>query len=75
MVDTTSDQCGWRAGGRRLGRVTEKRSKSSQGRSDLGGITLNEVSQTEKDKKRVILLICEIYKTKQMNRRNKRETE
>ena len=55
--------------------MTEKRSKSSQGRSDLGGITLNEVSQTEKDKKRVILLICEIYKTKQMNRRNKRETE
>ena len=55
--------------------MTEKRSKSSQGRSDLGGITLNEVSQTEKDKKRVILLICEIYKTKQMNRRNKTETD
>lgn len=37
---------------------------------DLGGITLNEVSQTEKDNYFMILLICEILK-----RMNQRKTD
>ena len=42
---------------------------------DLEGIMLSEINQSEKDKSCVISLICEMYKTKQMNQHNKTETE
>ena len=38
---------------------------------DLEGITLSEISQTEKDKYRMISLICGIKRAKQMNKQNK----
>ena len=38
---------------------------------DLEGITLREVSKTEKDKYPMISLTCGIEKTKQMNKQNK----
>ena len=37
---------------------------------DWEGIMLSEISQTEKDKYCMILLICGIQKTKQMNNRS-----
>ena len=43
-------------------------------RMDLEGIIQNEISQREKDKYCMILLICGILKTK-MNKHNKTETE
>ena len=43
--------------------------------TDLEGIMLGEISQTEKDKHCMISLICGTYKTKQMNKHNKTETE
>lgn len=39
----------------------------------LEGITLVEISQTEKDKCFMISLICGVYKTKQMSEHNKAE--
>ena len=46
------------------------------GRTSAGleGIMLREISQTEKDKYCMILLIWDTYKTKQMNKQNKSET-
>ena len=41
---------------------------------DLKGIIQNEISQRQKDKYCMILLICGILKTK-MNKHNKTETE
>ena len=42
---------------------------------DLEGIILSEISQTEKDKKQMISLICGLYKIIQMNKHNETETE
>ena len=44
---------------------------------ELGGIMLSEISQKEKDKYRMISLICGIYKTdkiKHMNKPNQTKT-
>ena len=42
--------------------------------TDLEAIMLSEVSQTEKHKYCMISLLCGFLKTKQMNKRNKRES-
>ena len=39
------------------------------------GVMLNEISQTEKNEYHMISFICEIYKTKQMNKQNRTETD
>ena len=41
---------------------------------DLEGIMLSEISQTEKDKYHMVLLICGILKTKQSNKQNEKQT-
>ena len=42
---------------------------------DQEGVMLSEISHTKKDRYRMVSLICGIYKTKQMNKHNKTETE
>ena len=42
---------------------------------DLECIMLNEMSQSEKDKYHMISLICGTWKTKQMNKQMKTETD